>query len=246
MRAEFMRSYPTPVTAEDVVEWFAAARCEVDAANPEVHELADAVNGLRWMEWLLRRFDPTGDPSHEKKSRVRSIQVSLANLLHHLPRYLQDQRWELESPETEHLQSILNHVEALRAMARAYPRRRASLMSAITQIAPGRLVAGRGRQPPWPSWAAYLFPSRPGPMMQKPWQRNTESLLEPIRRVFQSAGHRELSPRHGGPLVAVICRALSSIDGKRHAPTKVESYFKRASPPPSVIRAAWQMDIPDE
>ena len=80
--------------------------------------------------------------------------------------------------------------------------------------------------------------------MEKPWQRNAESLLEPIRRVFQSAGHRKLSLREGGALVAVICRALSSIDGKKHVPSKIASYFKRARP--SVIRAAWQMDIPDE
>jgi hypothetical protein len=245
MVQEFMRSHP-PVKAEDVVGWF-AARCVVDAANPEVHALADAVNGVRWMEWMLRRTDPTGDPGHEKTcARVRSIQVSLANLLRHLPWYLQDLCQELESPETEHLRSILNHVEALHAKARTYPRRRASFMSVLSQIAAGRVVAHGGRRPPWPSRAAYLFPSSRGPAMEKPWQRHAELLLEPIRRVFQSAGHRKLSLRQGGALVAVICRALSSIDGKRHAPTKVESHLKRAGPPPSVIRAAWQMDIPDE
>jgi hypothetical protein len=35
------------ITPEDVVKWFAAARCTVDAANPEVHALAGEVNWMR-------------------------------------------------------------------------------------------------------------------------------------------------------------------------------------------------------
>src|SRR5262249_6141001 len=159
---------------EDVAGWFAAARCRIDAANPEVIALAGAVTGMQLADRLRQVPVPVPRPQRvafEKlTAKTRSIQVALANLRRDLPWYLQCLEYLAdapESPEAEHLQPILAHVEGLRARA------------------------------------PYLFPSRQGPK-QQPWQREAELLVDPIKRVFESAGHPNLTRRQGGALVTVL------------------------------------------
>jgi hypothetical protein len=70
-------------------------------------------------------------------------------------------------------------------------------------------------------------PSKQGP--PKPiWHHWVAALEEPVRNALLSAGYRRASPRDGGPLVKVICRALLAIEGD-HPSTAVEAVLKRRS-----------------